>query len=221
MTRCCSWCESSRTSSTRCSRRTPQHPSLRFKRVKRFHSVRVGAHSRALAVDVADGLLRFWIGSHAEYDRLVAYRRLVISNSYRYVRSGRTLMCFLEGFTGRLEPEHRGFVLPAGRCGPWRFERIVAAAASRRSVTDGQRAVCSRPMPSRERIHAAWPGGGGARAVRGSLASTGSCHCTRLYSGAIGIAGPRPGPIPRRVLPRTPYDCAPAATSTTVRFSAS
>ena len=50
----------------------PQHPSLRFKRVKRFHSVRVGVHYRALAVDVADGLLWFWIGSHAEYDRLVA-----------------------------------------------------------------------------------------------------------------------------------------------------
>lgn len=50
----------------------PQHPSLRFKRVKRFHSVRVGVHYRAPAVDVADGLLWFWIGSHAEYDRLVA-----------------------------------------------------------------------------------------------------------------------------------------------------
>ena len=50
----------------------PQHPSLRLKRVKRFHSVRVGVHYRALAVDVADGLLWFWIGSHAEYDRLVA-----------------------------------------------------------------------------------------------------------------------------------------------------
>lgn len=49
----------------------PQHPSLRFKRVKRFHSVRVGLHYRALAVDVVDGLLWFWIGSHAEYDRLV------------------------------------------------------------------------------------------------------------------------------------------------------
>ena len=50
----------------------PRHPSLRLKRVKRFHSVRVGVHYRALAVDVADGLLWFWIGSHAEYDRLVA-----------------------------------------------------------------------------------------------------------------------------------------------------
>jgi hypothetical protein len=50
----------------------PRHPSLHFKRVGRFHSVRVGAHYRALAVDVPDGVLWFWIGSHAEYDRIVA-----------------------------------------------------------------------------------------------------------------------------------------------------
>lgn len=49
----------------------PQHPSLHFKRVLRFHSVRVGAHYRALAVDVADGVLWFWIGIHADYDRLI------------------------------------------------------------------------------------------------------------------------------------------------------
>jgi len=48
----------------------PQHPSLHFKRVGRFHSVRVGAHYRALAVDASDGLLWFWIGTHAEYDRI-------------------------------------------------------------------------------------------------------------------------------------------------------
>jgi len=49
-----------------------RHSSLRFKRVGRFHSVRVGAHYRALAVDASDGVLWFWIGSHAEYDRLIA-----------------------------------------------------------------------------------------------------------------------------------------------------
>ena len=48
----------------------PQHPSLHFKRVGRFHSARVGAHYRALAVDAPDGVLWFWIGSHAEYDRI-------------------------------------------------------------------------------------------------------------------------------------------------------
>ncbi len=49
----------------------PRHPSLHFKRIKRFHSVRVGVHYRALAVDAPDGMLWFWIGSHADYDRIV------------------------------------------------------------------------------------------------------------------------------------------------------
>ncbi len=48
-----------------------RHPSLHFKTVGRFRSVRVGAHYRALAVELPDGCLWFWIGSHAEYDRLV------------------------------------------------------------------------------------------------------------------------------------------------------
>jgi len=48
----------------------PQHPSLHFKRVGRFYSARVGAHYRALAVEAPDGVLWFWIGSHAEYDRI-------------------------------------------------------------------------------------------------------------------------------------------------------
>ena len=49
----------------------PQHPSLRFKKVGRFWSVRVGLRYRALAVEVDDGLLWFWIGSHAAYDELI------------------------------------------------------------------------------------------------------------------------------------------------------
>ncbi len=48
----------------------PQHPSLHFKRVGRFYSARVGAHYRTLAVEAPDGVLWFWIGSHAEYDRI-------------------------------------------------------------------------------------------------------------------------------------------------------
>jgi hypothetical protein len=48
----------------------PQHPSLHFKQVGRFYSARVGAHYRALAVEAPDGILWFWIGSHAEYDRI-------------------------------------------------------------------------------------------------------------------------------------------------------
>ncbi len=49
----------------------PRHPSLHFKQIGRFHSVRVGLRHRALAVDVDEGLLWFWIGSHADYDALV------------------------------------------------------------------------------------------------------------------------------------------------------
>ena len=48
-----------------------QHPSLQLKKVGRFWSVRVGLRYRALAVDVDDGLLWFWIGSHADYDALI------------------------------------------------------------------------------------------------------------------------------------------------------
>ncbi len=49
----------------------PQHPSLHFKKVGGYRSVRVGLMYRALAVEVNDGLLWFWIGTHAEYDDLV------------------------------------------------------------------------------------------------------------------------------------------------------
>ena len=49
----------------------PDHPSLHLKRAGRFWSVRVGIHYRALAMEGDDGLVWFWIGSHAEYDRLV------------------------------------------------------------------------------------------------------------------------------------------------------
>jgi hypothetical protein len=50
----------------------PKHPSLHFKRVGPYWSARVGRDFRALAVPVDDGVLWFWIGPHAEYDRLVA-----------------------------------------------------------------------------------------------------------------------------------------------------
>jgi len=51
----------------------PKHPSLHFKRVKGdLWSVRVGRSSRALAIEGKDGFQWFWIGSHADYDRLVS-----------------------------------------------------------------------------------------------------------------------------------------------------
>jgi len=49
----------------------PQHPSLHIKKADKYWSVRVGMRHRALAVEVEDGLLWFWIGTHAEYDKLL------------------------------------------------------------------------------------------------------------------------------------------------------
>jgi hypothetical protein len=49
----------------------PEHPSLHLKKVGKYWSVRVGIKYRAVAVESEEGLLWFWIGSHAEYDRLV------------------------------------------------------------------------------------------------------------------------------------------------------
>ncbi len=48
-----------------------QHPSLRFKRVGGYWSVRIGLRYRALAVEIEDGFLWFWIGSHADYDAML------------------------------------------------------------------------------------------------------------------------------------------------------
>ena len=49
----------------------PYHPSLHFKRVGGYWSVRVGRGYRALATEVEGGFLWGWIGSHAEYDRII------------------------------------------------------------------------------------------------------------------------------------------------------
>ena len=49
----------------------PSHPSLRFKPVGRYWSVRVGLHYRALGVSVEGGVVWFWIGTHAQYDKLI------------------------------------------------------------------------------------------------------------------------------------------------------
>ena len=49
----------------------PFHPSLHFKKVGRLWSARIGAHYRALAVEVEGGFLWTWIGPHDEYDKLI------------------------------------------------------------------------------------------------------------------------------------------------------
>ena len=49
----------------------PRHPSLQLKKISQLWSVRVGAQYRALGFDVKEGIYWFWIGPHAEYDRMV------------------------------------------------------------------------------------------------------------------------------------------------------
>lgn len=49
----------------------PSHPSLHFKKVGKYWSVRVGQSYRALGVEVEKGILWFWIGTHAQYDKLI------------------------------------------------------------------------------------------------------------------------------------------------------
>jgi hypothetical protein len=50
----------------------PQHPSLHFERKKPdLSSVRAGSGHRALARQLDDKLIWFWIGPHDEYERLL------------------------------------------------------------------------------------------------------------------------------------------------------
>ena len=49
----------------------PRHPSLHFKQINNFWSVRIGLRYRALGVSVPAGIIWFWIGNHSDYDRLI------------------------------------------------------------------------------------------------------------------------------------------------------
>lgn len=57
-------------------RRDTHHPSLRFRRLQgsedRF-SIRVGDHYRALGKLTANTMTWVWIGTHADYDRLIGF----------------------------------------------------------------------------------------------------------------------------------------------------
>jgi len=51
----------------------PGHPGLQFKKLEgegNIYSARIGLGYRALAVVEGDRLVWYWIGSHADYDRL-------------------------------------------------------------------------------------------------------------------------------------------------------
>jgi hypothetical protein len=53
----------------------PHHPSLHFKKVndaEKLWSVRVGIQYRALGIEKPDGILWIWIGTHAEYNKLIS-----------------------------------------------------------------------------------------------------------------------------------------------------
>jgi len=52
-------------------RENPRHPSLHLKRIGDLWSVRAGIHHRALGVDVSDGIMWIWIGTHDEYDKII------------------------------------------------------------------------------------------------------------------------------------------------------
>lgn len=55
-------------------RQDPSHPGLHFKRVipdPPTYSARVGIAYRAVGILDGDTVVWFWIGSHAEYDRLL------------------------------------------------------------------------------------------------------------------------------------------------------
>jgi hypothetical protein len=49
----------------------PRHPSLHFKKVGRYFSVRVNDDFRSLGVEIPEGILWFWIGRHDEYLRII------------------------------------------------------------------------------------------------------------------------------------------------------
>jgi hypothetical protein len=49
----------------------PTHPSLNFKKVGKYWSVRIGLSYRALAVEDDSDFIWVWIGGHDEYDRLI------------------------------------------------------------------------------------------------------------------------------------------------------
>ena len=57
--------------SFRLLKENPRHPSLHFKRVGKFWSVRVGLDYRALAVEDDSDFIWTWIGSHNEYERMI------------------------------------------------------------------------------------------------------------------------------------------------------
>ena len=55
-------------------KKDPRHPSLHFKKIGDFWSIRIGIHYRAIAIEENTNIVWFWIGHHSEYDQLLARR---------------------------------------------------------------------------------------------------------------------------------------------------
>ncbi|MFC1976157.1 hypothetical protein ACFLXQ_07145 [Chloroflexota bacterium] len=56
-------------------RRDHHHPSLRFKQIhptRPIYSARISIEYRALGIREGDEIIWFWIGSHADYDKLLS-----------------------------------------------------------------------------------------------------------------------------------------------------
>ena len=49
----------------------PTHPSLNFKKVGKYWSVRVGLGYRAIAVKDGADFIWVWIGTHDKYDQMI------------------------------------------------------------------------------------------------------------------------------------------------------
>jgi hypothetical protein len=49
----------------------PRHPSLHFKKVGRFWSVRISINYRCLAIEDENNFIWVWIGTHEEYNKLI------------------------------------------------------------------------------------------------------------------------------------------------------
>jgi hypothetical protein len=67
--------------------RDPFHPGLRFKQVhptRPIYSTRISADYRALGPREGDELIWFWIGSHAEYDRLLSQMQPSVNEAGGY-----------------------------------------------------------------------------------------------------------------------------------------
>ena len=49
----------------------PSHPSLHFKKIGKFWSVRISDFYRALAVKDAEDYIWVWIGTHDDYEKMI------------------------------------------------------------------------------------------------------------------------------------------------------